>query len=38
MHGCVEDPLSIVITREDYLDYGQKCEAVAGVVQAMLTT
>jgi NAD-dependent SIR2 family protein deacetylase len=38
MHGCVEKPESIVITRKDYLNYHNKCEAIGGLVQAMLIT
>jgi hypothetical protein len=38
MHGCVRKPESIVITRKDYLNYHNKCEAIGGVVQAMLIT
>ena len=36
MHGCVTDPESIVLTREDYLRYDQRRQALAGIVQALL--
>jgi hypothetical protein len=36
MHGCVTDPDNIVLTREDYLRYDQRRQALAGIVQALL--
>ncbi len=36
MHGCVTDPDHIVLTREDYLRYDQRRQALAGIVQALL--
>jgi hypothetical protein len=38
MHGCVKHPDDIVLTREDYLRYSERNQALAGVVQAMLMT
>ncbi|APR78376.1 Hypothetical protein A7982_03723 [Minicystis rosea] len=38
MHGCVTDPDHIVLTREDYLRYDQRRQALAGIVQALLMT
>lgn len=38
MHGCVADPASIVLTREDYLRYDHRREALSGIVQALLIT
>lgn len=38
MHGCVSDPSSIVLTREDYLRYSDRRAALAGIVQALLIT
>jgi hypothetical protein len=38
MHGCVEHPEDIVLTREDYLRYVERNAALAGIVQAMLLT
>lgn len=36
MHGCVSEPDGIVLTREDYLRYDQRRQALAGIVQALL--
>jgi len=36
MHGCVTDPDHIVLTREDYLRYDTRRQALAGIVQALL--
>jgi hypothetical protein len=38
MHGCVKHADDIVLTREDYLRYGERRAALAGIVQAMLIT
>ncbi len=38
MHGCVEHPDDIVLTREDYMRYVERNAALAGIVQAMLIT
>jgi hypothetical protein len=38
MHGCVDYPEDIVLTREDYLRYEQHRAALAGIVQALLIT
>lgn len=36
MHGCVTDPDNIVLTREDYVRYDLRRQALAGIVQALL--
>ncbi|MRG95702.1 SIR2 family protein [Polyangium spumosum] len=36
MHGCVTDPDNIVLTREDYMRYDLRRQALAGIVQALL--
>ncbi len=36
MHGDVADPSSIVLTREQYLEYGDEWAPLTGLVQAML--
>lgn len=38
LHGCVSHPRTIVLTRKDYLRYGDKKQALRGVVQSMLLT
>jgi hypothetical protein len=38
MHGCVSRPDDIVLTRDDYLRYGERRAALAGIVQALLVT
>jgi hypothetical protein len=38
MHGCIRSPGEIVLTREDYLRYGDRRSALAGIVQALLLT
>jgi hypothetical protein len=38
MHGCIDHPDDIVLTREDYLRYEQHRAALAGIVQALLIT
>ncbi len=38
MHGCVNAPHDIVLTRQDYLRYAERSAALAGIVQAMLIT
>ncbi len=38
MHGCVNRPDDIVLTREHYLRYGSRNAALEGIVQAMLIT
>jgi len=38
MHGSVDRPEEIVLTREDYLRYGERRAALAAIVQALLIT
>ncbi|EFA77396.1 hypothetical protein PPL_12611 [Heterostelium album PN500] len=38
LHGCVSHPSDIVITREDYIRYGDKREALSGILQSSLIT
>jgi hypothetical protein len=38
MHGTVQSPDDIVITRENYFRYSEQNAALAGIVQAMLVT
>lgn len=38
LHGSIETPGSIVLARDDYLDFDRQKVALAGVVQAMLLT
>ena len=38
MHGSIDRPRDIVLTREDYLRYEQRRAALAGIVQALLMT
>jgi hypothetical protein len=38
MHGCVERPKDIVLTRSDYIRYDARRAALRGIVQAMLIT
>lgn len=38
MHGCISQPQSIVLTREDFLRYAMRRGALAGLVQGMLLT
>jgi hypothetical protein len=38
MHGCISRPHDIVLTRKDYLRYGERRAALAGIVQALLVT
>ncbi len=38
LHGCVNHPSDIVLTREDYLRYRDGRSALIGIVQAMLVT
>jgi hypothetical protein len=38
LHGSVTHPRDIVLTRTDYLEYGQRRAALRGIVQAMLMT
>lgn len=38
MHGSVSHPSDIVATREDFLRYGERRAALAGIVQALLIT
>lgn len=38
MHGSISDPADIVLTRGDYLRYGERRAALAGIVQALLIT
>lgn len=38
MHGSVDHPEDIVLTREDHLRYSERRAALAGIVQALLVT
>lgn len=38
MHGSVDHPDDIVLTREDYLRYSERRAALTGIVQALLVT
>lgn len=38
LHGCVDHPASIVLSRDDYLRFEAEGVALAGIVQAMLLT
>ena len=38
LHGCVNHPEDIVLTREDYYDYDGRRGALRGIVQALLIT
>jgi hypothetical protein len=38
MHGTISRPQDIVLTRDDYLRYGERRAALAGIVQALLVT
>lgn len=38
MHGCINYPDDIVLTREDYLRYTERRRALEGIVQALLLT
>ncbi len=38
LHGCISRDADIVLTREDYLRYGDRRSALAGFVQALLIT
>ena len=38
LHGSVEEPKDIVLTRDDYLNYRDQRAALAGIVQALLIT
>ena len=38
LHGCLSRDADIVLTREDYLRYGDRRSALAGFVQALLIT
>ncbi|MBU6330480.1 MAG: SIR2 family protein [Acidobacteria bacterium] len=38
LHGCIDHPDDIVLTREHYLRYSERRAALAGIVQAMLIT
>jgi hypothetical protein len=38
MHGCISRPDDIVLTRDDYMRYGERRAALAGIVQALLVT
>lgn len=38
LHGTVEDPSSIVLTRDDYMRMDREGSALAGIVQALLIT
>lgn len=38
LHGCINHPEDIVLTREDYLRYATQRTALAGIVQSLLLT
>jgi hypothetical protein len=38
LHGSIDDPESIVLTRQDVLRYAERRAALAGIVQALLIT
>ena len=38
LHGCVDHPDDIVVTREDYMRYSEQRRALAGIVQSLLLT
>ena len=38
LHGCVDHPQDIVLTRSDYLRYNERRAALQGIVQALLIT
>jgi NAD-dependent SIR2 family protein deacetylase len=38
MHGCVQHPEDIILTRQNYLRYAIRNAALSGIVQAMLIT
>jgi hypothetical protein len=38
MHGSIDHPRDIVLTREDYIRYADRRGALAGIVQALLIT
>ncbi len=38
LHGCINRPDDIVLTRSDYLRYGARRAALSGIVQALLIT
>ena len=38
MHGDVHHPKDVVLTRDDYLEYGSSREALSGIVQTLLMT
>jgi len=38
LHGCINRPDDIVLTRADYLRYGARRAALSGIVQALLIT
>lgn len=38
MHGCVTHPEDIVLTRESFMTYRERREALSGIVQALLIT
>lgn len=38
LHGCVDHPEDIVVTREDYMRYSEQRRALAGTVQSLLLT
>ena len=38
MHGCLNHPEDIVLTREDYIQYNDRRQALAGIVQSFMIT
>ena len=38
LHGCVTQPAEIVLTRADYIRFGERRQAMSGIVQALLVT
>eukprot|EP01120_Amphizonella_sp_Union-15-10_P013956 TRINITY_DN6594_c0_g1_i1.p1 TRINITY_DN6594_c0_g1~~TRINITY_DN6594_c0_g1_i1.p1 ORF type:complete len:331 (-),score=82.83 TRINITY_DN6594_c0_g1_i1:14-1006(-) len=38
LHGCIFQPEDIVLTREDYIRYHERRQALAGIVQAQMIT
>lgn len=38
MHGCVDYPENIVLTKQDYIRYEDRFAALAGIVQSTLLT
>lgn len=38
MHGCVQHPEDIVLTREDYITYNERRQSLSGMVQSQART